>query len=121
MTTVIHVRDARPGDYYVGRPNSRVPDGVIQVTELGNPFHLVRDGDRAGVIAACRQRILQSPHLLRLLPQLRGKRIACWCKPKYDCHADIYVDLLDRYTDAEIIAMAEALEARWAAITGGKP
>lgn len=110
-TTVIHVRNAKPGDVYVGRPNSHVPQGVVLLTELGNPYHALPDSDRAGVIARYEQRLLQSPHLLRLLPQLRGKRIACWCHPE-PCHADVPKKLLDTHTDEEILAMADQLEGR---------
>ena len=106
MTEVIHVRDARPGDVYVGRPNSRVPTGVVLLTELGNPYHLLPDSDRAGVIAQYEQRLMQSPHLLRLLPKLRGKRLACWCRPAA-CHADVIEAFLRHNTDDELLRLAD--------------
>lgn len=31
--------------------------------------------------------------LLRALPKLRGKNLACWCKAGTPCHADVLLDL----------------------------
>lgn len=32
-------------------------------------------------------------HLLRRLPELRGKNLACWCALDQPCHADILLEL----------------------------
>lgn len=108
-TTVIHIRDARSGDVYVGRPSGRLPDGVVLMTAFGNPFRLLREGSRPLVIEQYRRHLLASPRLIRMLPQLRGKRLACWCRPRR-CHADVLVELLDRHTDAELRGMADEIE-----------
>jgi len=28
------------------------------------------------------------------LEELRGKRLGCWCRPRFACHGDVYVKLL---------------------------
>ncbi len=33
------------------------------------------------------------------LPRLRGKNLACWCKPGTPCHADVLLDLANPATD----------------------
>lgn len=34
--------------------------------------------------------------LLDRLPELRGKNLACWCKPGAPCHAEVLLDLANR-------------------------
>ena len=36
--------------------------------------------------------LLNAPHLLKDLPELKGKDLVCWCAPA-PCHADILVEL----------------------------
>ena len=31
--------------------------------------------------------------ILSALPSLRGKDLACWCKPGEPCHADVLIEL----------------------------
>ena len=31
--------------------------------------------------------------ILARLPELRGKNLACWCKPGTPCHADVLIEL----------------------------
>ncbi len=42
------------------------------------------------------------------LPDLRGKTLACWCKPDEPCHADVLLELVNQdrspFTDAERMA-----------------
>lgn len=78
---VVHCkRDAF--DVYIGRPS-----------KWGNPFVIGRDGNRDAVIEKYRKWVLSQPDLLRDLPELRGKVLGCWCKPKA-CHGDVLVELL---------------------------
>lgn len=62
--------------------------------DWGNPFVLGEDGDRATVIENFRWYIERKPSLLRRLPELRGKVLACWCCPD-DCHGDVLVNLVN--------------------------
>jgi hypothetical protein len=67
-------------DIYIGR-------GSI----WGNPFRLADTRDdvaRARVIEQYEQYLLQQPALMARLPELRGKRLACFCAPK-PCHGDV--------------------------------
>lgn len=66
-----------PFDVYIGR-------GSV----WGNPFVIGRDGDRAEVIRRYEAHLASSPALIAMLPQLRGKRIACFCAP-LACHGDV--------------------------------
>jgi len=34
--------------------------------------------------------------ILQNLPELRGKNLACWCKPDAPCHADVLLKLANR-------------------------
>lgn len=84
-TTVVNKYHRVPFDVYIGR-------GSI----WGNPFIIGRDGDRDEVIAKYEKHLLNSPHLIARLPELRGKRLACFCAPRR-CHGDV----LARYADAD--------------------
>jgi hypothetical protein len=81
-TRVVHCRK-EAFDVYIGRPSP-----------FGNPFAIGGAGDRPTVIAKYREWILTQPHLLKLLPTLRGKRLGCWCWPKA-CHGDVLVELIN--------------------------
>jgi hypothetical protein len=35
---------------------------------------------------------------LRFIPELRGKNLACWCKPGEPCHADILIEIANAHT-----------------------
>lgn len=66
-----------PYDVYIGR-------GSI----WGNPFVIGKDGTREEVIEKYEEYLVNSPELLSKLPELRGKTLACFCKPQ-KCHGDI--------------------------------
>lgn len=36
--------------------------------------------------------------ILARLPELRGKNLACWCKPGEPCHADVLLELANMET-----------------------
>lgn len=82
-TTVVHCK-RQEYDVYIGRPS-----------RWGNPFQIGRDGSRAGVIAKYRGWILKHPTLLKALPELRGKRLGCFCHP-LACHGDVLAELADK-------------------------
>ena len=46
------------------------------------------------VMIAYRQYVMARPSMLEKLEELRGKVLACWCKPK-PCHGDILVELIE--------------------------
>ena len=83
-TKVVNIR-TKQYDVYIGRGS-----------KWGNPFRIGRDGDRATVIAKYREYIMGRQHLLSCLPELSGKILGCYCKPKA-CHGDILILLIEKY------------------------
>lgn len=78
--TVVHCKQ-EPYDVYIGRPS-----------KWGNPYEIGKDGDRETVIALYRSWVKNQPELMEALPELKGKILGCWCKPK-DCHGDILAEM----------------------------
>ena len=74
-------------DVYVGRP-----------TKWGNPFVIGRDGNRKEVIEKYRDYIKNNMALMTALPELKDKRLGCWCAPSA-CHADILIELANKEVD----------------------
>lgn len=68
---------------YIGRPS-----------KWGNPFVIGIDGNREEVIEKYADWIIEQPALMKCLPELRGKILGCYCKPK-ECHGDILKRLAD--------------------------
>lgn len=64
-------------DIYIGRPS-----------KWGNLFTIGKDGTREEVISKYEAYIMNRPDLIQALPELIGKTLGCWCKPKA-CHGDI--------------------------------
>lgn len=100
----------------------RKPANTVVVTRpsvFGNPFSVAKlreagfRGSDAGLKAICaevfRQWLKGSARdwmgaesdarrtaILARLPELRGKNLACWCKPGYPCHADVLIEMANR-------------------------
>jgi len=68
---------------YIGRPS-----------KWGNPFEIGRDGTREEVVAKYEAWLMEQTNLLEALPELKGKVLVCWCKPKA-CHGDVLARLAD--------------------------
>ncbi|CAF1385473.1 unnamed protein product [Adineta ricciae] len=82
-THVVHCRKSNY-DVYIGRPSI-----------WGNPFKIGRDGDKSERLRKYREWIMTQPELLeRAKRELRGRTIACWCKPEA-CHGDILAEIID--------------------------
>lgn len=62
----------------------------------GNPFKLKAGEPRGATIERYRKYILGNRELLNRLPELAGKKLACWCKPA-PCHGDILADLVNNH------------------------
>ena len=82
---VVHCKK-EPYDVYIGRGS-----------KWGNPFVIGPDGTREDVMSKCEMYIMNNPYLIQCLPELIGKTVGCWCKPK-PCHGDI----LKRMVEDEI-------------------
>jgi hypothetical protein len=95
-TTVVHVNDRAGFDVYIGRAVRR---RGLPGSKWANPFPLAM-GTREQVIEAFRAHLMSRPDLLAALPELRGKRLGCWCKGRQGdkdvpCHGDLLAALAD--------------------------
>lgn len=86
-TRVVHCK-REPYDVYIGRPS-----------KWGNPFKISPPQmTRADVIEQYRKYVLSRPDLMAALHEIKGKVLACWCKPS-DCHGDVLAELADQLPD----------------------
>ncbi len=94
MCEVIHIKDRKPGDVYIGR-SGHGEDGYF-----GNPHPVGRYcqicgvvHDRADSIKAFKKyfwaRIHRDPEFRERVLELKDKRLVCFCKPQA-CHGDVY-------------------------------
>jgi hypothetical protein len=93
-TTVIHIRNRKPGDVYIGRSGSG-EDGYF-----GNPYRVgarcsrcgERHSDAESTLPCFREyflsRLKTDEVFKKQVRALRGKRLVCFCKPG-PCHGDI--------------------------------
>lgn len=92
---VVHCKK-EPYDVYIGRPS-----------KWGNPFTHIQDGKTlAKYIVNSREEAIEAylnwittgegQHLMKDLPELKGKILGCWCSPK-SCHGDVLVGLSSLY------------------------
>jgi len=78
----VNVESGEPYDVYVGRG-----------TRWGNPFRVTATTNRTQAIASFRRWLLSQPELVeRARRELRGKTLACHCRPK-SCHADVLAEI----------------------------
>jgi hypothetical protein len=66
---------------------------IDRESKWGNPFKIGPDGDRVAVIAKYEKWLKTQPELMRALPELKGKRLGCWCAPNL-CHGDVLARLV---------------------------
>lgn len=87
-TTVVHWNDRPEGSIYIGRG-----------TPFGNPYVVNQAVSRAEAIARYREyfyaKLERDPAFSILLERLRGRVLACHCKPM-DCHGDVIAEYLNR-------------------------
>ncbi len=85
-TTVVNIRTDKY-DEYIGRGSF-----------LGNPYKIGVHGSRTDVILKYRiyfyALIKNKPEFKKKVLALKGKILACYCKP-LSCHGDIVVEYLD--------------------------
>lgn len=68
-------------------------------TKFGNPFRITDTCSREQAIEKFRNWAPTQAWLMEAIEELRGKRLACWCKP-LPCHGDVYVELLEKRSEA---------------------
>ena len=92
----------------------RLPPNTVKVdrsTIWGNPFRVGErfyvdgrigpgewfDGSPEGVVKAFREWTTQHvDYWASITRVLRGKNLACWCKPGAACHADVLLEIANR-------------------------
>jgi hypothetical protein len=85
---------------------SRTANGLAAITvarpgRWGNPFRIGVDGSQAECVARFRDfaahKMKTDPEwLTELAAALRGKNLACWCRPGTPCHADVLLALANQ-------------------------
>jgi hypothetical protein len=90
---VVHCKSGEPFDVYIGRGSP-----------FGNPYSH-KSGTQAQYVVANRveaiacyeryflDRLEKDAQFKRQVHALKGKVLACWCKPKA-CHGDVIIDYL---------------------------
>jgi hypothetical protein len=92
-TTVVNKYHSLPFDLYIGRGS-----------KWGNPFTHMENTQaefkvetRDEAVQAYRNWVVQQPKLLEMIPELQGKTLCCFCKPK-SCHGDVLSELANMLT-----------------------
>ena len=115
----------------------RMPANTVKVdrtTSWGNPFIVGEQGTAIECVywfvvmlggfqcvslgSACADRQLAFGRQLRAekdagFPRLRGKNLACWCKPGHPCHADVLLDVVNTPPGRPIRGNLKAILARY--------
>ena len=73
-------------------PNTVV---VSRPSKWGNPYPVDEYG-REGAIKQYRYLIEKYQLEANIKKELRGKNLACWCKPGQACHADILLEIANQ-------------------------
>lgn len=87
-------------DTYIGRKESK---GGWNLTwsKWANPYRMGPDlPTPKHVLDKYEAYVRSKPELMNALPELGGKRIGCWCKPK-PCHGDVLVKLYKEWSDQQ--------------------
>jgi hypothetical protein len=118
-TSVIHILNYQAGDVLICRARAsfllpsavkvNFPDGIKQSvwrnTKL--PANATPE-ERAESIAAYKARLLKRPDLLARLPELKGKRLVCWCAPNA-CHGDVLAEMANALPETDPTIRAGSL------------
>ena len=95
----------------------RMPPNTVSVarpTDYGNPFRVGIHGTAEECVAKYRERLLMHLNAIltrQLLRDIRGKNLACWCKPDQPCHADVLLELANAQTSPPRDGSAEPKRA----------
>ncbi len=81
-----------------------VPKEAVYIgrgSKWGNPYIIGKHGTREEVIDLYREYIGSSPNLIACLPELVGKDLVCYCRPRA-CHGDVLLELVADLTPCAI-------------------
>ncbi len=82
-----------PNHVYIGRDMSFYIKGA-KGSKWGNPFNVKKYG-REKCLELYREYLMNNKELLSQLHELKGKILACWCKPD-DCHGDVILEFIEK-------------------------
>jgi hypothetical protein len=77
----------------------RMPDGAVSVSrpgKWGNPFKIEEGLTAQGAVNLFRSYLLNgmlSFTVDDVRRELKGKNLACWCRPDGVCHADVLLEI----------------------------
>jgi len=71
---------------------------IARPSKWGNPF---KKGTRKQIIEKYEKYIRGNEEMMADIPNLAGKRLGCFCKPK-SCHGDVLVKILNEYIQDKI-------------------
>jgi hypothetical protein len=79
----------------------RMPENTVSVarpSKWGNPFMIGRHADTAREVVTMFRDWMKAPYQVKQPDptELRGKNLACWCKPDQPCHADVLLELANQ-------------------------
>ena len=97
-TKIINLKSGDAYDIYIGRQNNSLRYGSLRESFFENPFRLLKDGPGPVVLKKYREHIIKKKGWKEELEKLRGKILACWCKPG-PCHGDVLIELLEENKD----------------------
>lgn len=80
---------------YVGRAAGR-GGWRLDASPFANPHRAQRVGGAAEAVRLYAEWLPQQTELMRRLPELYGKRLACWCPDDMPCHARGLAALVER-------------------------
>jgi len=89
MIQVANIKKGESYDLYIGRANRHLN---LPESKWRNPFPLKKEALRLECLSACLAYALHRPDLILDLPDLDGKTLGCYCKPKL-CHGQIWIGL----------------------------
>ncbi len=78
---------------------------IARGSKWGNPFTHIKDKEtlathivntRSEAISKYKEWILEQPHLMDALHELKDKRLACYCRLNQSCHGDILIELIEQ-------------------------
>ena len=88
---------------YIGRPHRARSGKQLAASIWANPFKLHDCADRTDCLSRFRSHLSASPALLRLLPDLAGKRLICHCASGVACHADVLIEHFNKFVQPNIV------------------
>jgi len=119
-TTVVNIKTTpdfnptkNPDDVYIGRFYQSSTYGNFPSSRWHNPYRIgtyfnkitgiTEEITREDSIRMYRDYITSNSKMMTFLPELKGKRLGCWCSP-LACYGDILVELIESTLIAYLVS-----------------